>query len=43
MEKFSFVVPSLEHKDAAIDYINEFSQYQSEINGVGGLHRYLND
>lgn len=43
MEKFSFVTPTLEHRDAAIDYINEFYQYKSEINGVGGLYRYLDD
>lgn len=43
MEKFKFVTPTLEYKDAAIEYINEFYQYNSEINGAGGLHRYLDD
>lgn len=43
MEKFKFVTPTLEYKEAAIDYINEFYQYNSQINGVGGLYRYLED
>lgn len=43
MERFKFVVPSIEWKQQAIEYINEFYIYNSEINGAGGLHRYLDD
>ena len=43
MEKFYFEVPSINRKDEAIDYINEFIKNNSEINGTGGLDRYLND
>lgn len=43
MEKFYFEVPSIEREDDAIDYINEHYKYNSNINGVGGLHRYLDN
>lgn len=43
MEKFYFEVPGINRKDDAIAYINEFFEYDSEINGVGGLRRYLDD
>ena len=43
MEKFYFEVPSINRKDEAIDYINEFIKNNSEINGTGDLDRYLND
>lgn len=43
MEKFYFEVPGIKRKDAAVAYINEFFEYDSEINGVGGLRRYLDD
>ena len=43
MEKFYFEVPSIDRKFEAIDYINEFNKYNSDINGTGGLHRYIND
>ena len=29
------VFPTLEYKEKAIDYINEFYEYNSEINGSG--------
>ena len=35
------VFPKPEYKDKAIDYINEFIEYGSEINGSGSLDRYL--
>ena len=38
-----FEKPSLKRKEQAIDYIEEFQEYGSNINGVGGLDRYLND
>lgn len=43
MEKFYLEIPSIDRKNDAIDFINEFYKYNSEINGVGGLHRYLDD
>ena len=43
MEKFYFEVPSLKRKEEAIDYIEEHYKNNSNINGSGGLHRYLND
>ena len=43
MEKFYFEAPSIGRKEDAIDYINEFYEYDSDINGSGGLHRYLDD
>lgn len=41
MEKLKLVKPTIEYKERAIDYINEFYEYNSRINGVGGLDRYL--
>ena len=43
MEKFYFEIPGISRKEDAIDYIREFLEYGSEINGVGGLHRFLDD
>ena len=43
MERFYLEEPSLKRKDAAIDYINEHIDYGSNINGVGGLDRILNE
>lgn len=43
MEKFYFEIPSIARKDEAIDYIKEFYEYKSEINGSRGLHRYLDN
>lgn len=43
MEKFYFEVPGIERKEAAIEYINEFYEYKSDINGSGSLHRYLDN
>lgn len=39
--KFRYVEPTIEFKDKAIDYINEFNNYNSNINGTGGLDRYI--
>jgi predicted acetyltransferase len=38
-----FEVPSLERKQEAIEYIQEFRKYNSETNGVGGLDRYVDN
>lgn len=43
MEIFYYEEPSLSRKEDAIDFINEFYEYKSSINGVGGLNRYLDD
>ena len=43
MERFYFEKPGIERKDEAIAFINEFYQYGSDINGVGGLNRYLDN
>ena len=41
MEKFRLIRPTLEYKIQAIEYIQELYDYNSLINGVGGLDRYL--
>lgn len=41
MEKFYLEEPTIERKDAALDYLNEFVQFGSEINGTGCLDRCL--
>lgn len=41
MERLKLVKPTIEYKEKAIQYINEFYEYNSNINGVGGLARFL--
>lgn len=43
MERLYYEEPSLSRKEDAIEYINEFLKYNSKINGVGGLNRYLDN
>ncbi|MBP5207456.1 MAG: GNAT family N-acetyltransferase [Clostridia bacterium] len=43
MERLYFEIPGPDRKDDAVDYIREFYEYGSDINGAGGLHRYLDD
>lgn len=43
MDKFYFEIPDIGRKEAAIDYINEFHEYGSDINGSGGLHKFPDD
>ena len=43
MEKFYFEIPGISRKEDAIDYIREFLEYGSDINGAGRLHRFLDD
>lgn len=43
MEKLYLVKPSIEYRKQAIEYIREFYEYNSEINGSGGLDRYVDD
>lgn len=35
------VFPNINYKDKAIEFVEEFHQYNSEINGSGSLERYL--
>ncbi len=37
------VFPTLEYKEKATEYIREFYEYNSEINGSGGLDRFLRE
>ena len=41
MEKFYLEIPSIERKEEALEYLQEFVKYKSEINGTGGLDKYL--
>lgn len=41
MDKIFMKKPSIEDKAAAIDYIHEFEKYHSNIQGVGGLHYFI--
>ena len=43
MEKFFLEIPTKEWEQDAIDFINEFYEYNSDINGTGGLQRYLDN
>ena len=41
--KFKYEIPSLSRKKDAIEFIQEFYDNNSSINGVGGLNRYINN
>lgn len=43
MERFYYEQPGPDRAADAIAFIREFYEYASEINGVGGLHRYLDN
>lgn len=43
MDIFKFEIPTKEREQDAIDFINEFYEYNSDINGTGGLQRYLDN
>ena len=43
MEKFYLEEPYIKRKNEAIAFINEFYEYKSDINGTGGLQRFLSD
>ena len=42
-EKMKLVFPRPEYKDKAIEYINEFDEYGSEVHGSGSLDRFLKE
>lgn len=43
MEKLKFVKPTKELEKDAIDFVKEFYEYNSAIEGVNGLHKYLDN
>lgn len=43
MEKLVYEIPSIQRKQDSIDYINEFYAHNSEVNGSGGLDRYVDN
>ncbi len=43
MERLNFETPSISRKTDAIEYIDEFREYGSDINGSGGLDRFTGD
>ena len=43
MEKFCFEVPGIDRKEDAVEFINEFYEFKSDINGTGGLQRFLDN
>ena len=43
MEKFHLEKPSIERKEEAIDYLNEHIKYNSDMSGLGGMDRCLNE
>lgn len=42
MDQYQLVFPRKEYEKKAHEYINELKEYNSKINGVGGLDRYDN-
>ena len=43
MEKFYLEIPTMERKEAALDYLNELVKYNSDMNGTGSMDRCLKD
>ncbi|MBO7515536.1 MAG: GNAT family N-acetyltransferase [Lachnospiraceae bacterium] len=43
MEKFYLEVPGPERKEAAFEYLREFAEYRSALNGAGGLNHFPED
>ena len=42
-EGMRLVFPTIDYKDKATEYIKEFYEYDSEINGTGALDRFLQE
>lgn len=42
-EKFYFEKPTIERKEDALEFANEFIEYNSQMHGFGGFHRYLDN
>jgi len=43
MDRLYLSIPSKKNEKEAIRYIEEFQIFNSNINGSGGLDKYLND
>jgi len=43
METFKLVKPTIEYEKQAIDFIEEHYEYNSPLNGVGGLDKFLDN
>jgi predicted acetyltransferase len=43
MDRLVFVIPNITHQIEAIEYIKEFKEYNSQINGTRRLAEYLDD
>ena len=43
MDKLFLEVPTIDRKQDALNYINEFIEHGSQINGTGGLNKYLDN
>lgn len=43
MEKFYYEIPTINRKDEAIQYIKEHIEYNSNVNGSGGLDSYTDN
>ena len=43
IERLKHIKPIKEYEEKAKEYIKEFYEYNSKINGVGGLNRYLDN
>ena len=43
MEKFYFEVPTINRKEAALAFIQEFFDYSSNVYGAGSLKRYVDN
>ncbi len=41
MDKLYFETPSINRKEDIIEYINEFAEYKSDLNGIGSLDKIL--
>lgn len=42
-ELFRLAKPSIAHKEKAVEYIREHQMMKSEINGAGGLSKYVDN
>lgn len=43
MDRLKYIKPTKDLEAKAIDFIKEFYEYNSAIEGVNGLHRYLDN
>jgi len=43
MERLYYEIPGIARKEDAIDYVREFREYQSQVNGAGGLDRFTDN